>query len=103
MRKCSTSTWNVTSFMASGTTSSNQAQRQVDTFIYLQCLTASAVETHKDSGQFLISLSAVSDASMNRRMMWRARCSGARSIQRLEGSRSVCGGRGCYANSIEEE
>ncbi len=27
----------------------------------------------------------------------------ARSIQRLEGSRSICGGRGCYANSIEEE
>src|SRR5260370_38215755 len=40
-------------------------------------------------GQCPISLSAVSDARIDRRMMWRARCSGARSIQRLEGSRSV--------------
>ncbi len=38
MRKWSTSTWNVTSYMVSGTTSSNQTQKQVDTFIYSQCL-----------------------------------------------------------------
>ena len=53
--------------------------------------------------QLLGSLSAVSDARIGRRVMWGARYSGARSIQRLEGSRSGCGGRGCYANSIEEK
>src|ERR1017187_10302098 len=40
MTRCSALTWNATSFMASGTTSSNQTQRQLDTFIYLQRLTA---------------------------------------------------------------
>src|ERR1039457_3235148 len=39
MTRCSALTWNATSFMASGTTSSNQTQRQLDTFIYLQRLT----------------------------------------------------------------
>src|ERR1039457_6209687 len=38
MTRCSALTWNATSFMASGTTSSNQTQRQLDTFIYLQRL-----------------------------------------------------------------
>src|SRR5439155_5102855 len=39
MRRWSASTWNATSFMANGTTSSNQASKLVDTFIYLRCLT----------------------------------------------------------------
>src|ERR1019366_40474 len=38
MTRCSALTWNATNFTASGTTSSNQTQRQLDTFIYLQCL-----------------------------------------------------------------
>jgi|HubBroStandDraft_6_1064221.scaffolds.fasta_scaffold726564_1 hypothetical protein len=38
-RKWSTSTWNVTSFMPSGTTSPNQTQNQGNIFIYLRLLT----------------------------------------------------------------
>ena len=38
--------------------------------------------------------SVVSGARINRIIIWVARCSGALSIQRLEGCRSGCGGRG---------
>src|SRR5688572_27307658 len=42
------STWNATTFMANGTTLSNQTSKQLDTFIYLQIL---SWETRRKSVQ----------------------------------------------------